>query len=80
MGLPCVVDRLIQQALLQQLTPMFDPLSRTKVTTSVRAEALGQSIETAGSHVIAVTVGACNSIWKFFGRVNDDVLMAHVAQ
>jgi RNA-directed DNA polymerase len=26
MGIRCVVDRLIQQVLLQQLTPIFDPL------------------------------------------------------
>ncbi len=26
LGIPSVVDRLIQQALLQQLTPIFDPL------------------------------------------------------
>jgi retron-type reverse transcriptase len=40
LGIPTVVDRLIQQALQQQLTLIFDPLFRTTATVFVRAKAL----------------------------------------
>jgi hypothetical protein len=39
LGIPTVVDRFIQQALLQVLQPMFDPASQSIATASGRAEA-----------------------------------------
>jgi len=35
LGIPCVVDRLILQALLQQLMPIFDPLFSADVVIRI---------------------------------------------
>jgi len=79
LGIPCVVDRLIQQALLQQLTPIFDPLFSDYSYGFRPGRSAHQAIETARVHV------ATGHRWcveldleKFFDRVNHDILMAHV--
>ncbi len=53
LGIPCVVDRLIQQALLQQLTPIFDPLFSDYSYGFRPGRSAHQSIETARAHVAA---------------------------
>ena len=58
LGIPCVVDRLIQLALLQQLTPIFDPLFRTTATAFVRTEALTTPSKQPVPMWRRVTVGA----------------------
>ncbi len=81
LGIPSVVDRLIQQALLQQLTPIFDPLFSDYSYGFRPGRSAHQAIETARAHVVA---GHCwcveLDLEKFFDRVNHDVLMAHVAR
>jgi len=79
LGIPSVVDRLIQQALLQQLTPIFDPLFSGYSYGFRPGRSAHQAIETARAHV------AMGHRWcveldleKFFDRVNHDVLMARV--
>ncbi|MEB0009925.1 reverse transcriptase domain-containing protein, partial [Pseudomonas sp. RTB2] len=47
LGIPCVVDRLIQQALLQQLTPIFDPLFSDYSYGFRPGRSAHQAIETA---------------------------------
>lgn len=79
LGIPCVVDRLIQQALLQQLTPIFDPLFSDHSYGFRPGRGAHQAIETARAHVAAGYRWCVElDLEKFFDRVNHDVLMAHI--
>jgi RNA-directed DNA polymerase len=79
LGIPCVVDRLIQQALLQQLTPIFDPLFSDYSYGFRPGRSAHQAIETARDHVAAGHRWCVElDLEKFFDRVNHDVLMAYV--
>ncbi|QXH97857.1 group II intron reverse transcriptase/maturase [Pseudomonas monsensis] len=81
LGIPCVVDRLIQQALLQQLTPTFDPLFSDYSYGFRPGRSAHHAIETARDHVAAGHRWCVElDLEKFFDRVNHDVLMAHVAR
>ncbi|MBH8613766.1 hypothetical protein I4N56_024825, partial [Pseudomonas mohnii] len=81
LGIPNVVDRLIQQALLQQLTPIFDPLFSDYSYGFRPGRSAHQAIETARDHVAAGHRWCVElDLEKFFDRVNHDVLMAHVAR
>ncbi|MHC8386351.1 group II intron reverse transcriptase/maturase [Pseudomonas sp. LB3P14] len=81
LGIPCVVDRLIQQALLQQLTPIFDPLFSDYSYGFRPGRNAHQAIETARSHVAAGHRWCVElDLEKFIDWVNHDVLMAHVAR
>lgn len=81
LGIPTVLDRLIQQALSQILTPIFDPEFSTsshgfrpgrRAHDAVKA-ARGY-IEEGYAWVVDVDLAQC------FDRVNHDVLMARVAR
>lgn len=79
LGIPTVVDRLIQQALLQQLTPIFDPLFSDYSYGFRPGRSAHQAIETARAHVAAGYRWCVElDLEKFFDRVNHDILMAHV--
>ena len=53
LGIPSVVDRLIQQALQQQLTPIFDPLFSDYSYGFRPGKSAHQAVEMARSHVSA---------------------------
>ena len=53
LGIPTALDRLIQQALLQQLTPIFDPLFSDYNYGFRPGRSAHQAIETARDHVAA---------------------------
>ena len=79
LGIPSVVDRLIQQALLQQLTSIFDPLFSDYSYGFRPNRSAHQAVETARSHVAAGHRWCVElDLEKFFDRVNHDVLMAHI--
>ena len=79
LGIPSVVDRLIQQALLQQLTPIFDPLFSDYSYGFRPGRSAHQAIETARAHVVAGHRWCVElDLEKFFDRVNHDILMACV--
>ncbi|WP_448091579.1 group II intron reverse transcriptase/maturase [Pseudomonas lini] len=79
LGIPSVVDRLIQQALLQQLTPIFDPLFSDFSYGFRPGRSAHQAIETAQGHVAAGHRWCVElDLEKFFDRVNHDVLMAYI--
>ncbi|QGA48339.1 group II intron reverse transcriptase/maturase [Pseudomonas brassicacearum] len=74
LGIPNVVDRLIQQALLQQLTPIFDPLFSDYSYGFRPGRSAHQAIETARTHVAAGHRWCVElDLEKFFDRVNHDV-------
>jgi RNA-directed DNA polymerase len=81
LGVPCVVDRVIQQAILQFHPPIFDPgFSESSYGSRPKRSAHGaiqqvKSIVKAG-YRIAVDL----DLEKFFDTVNHDVLMSRVAQ
>src|SRR5215831_14857723 len=80
LGVPCVVDRLIQQALLQVLQKRWDPtFSRHSYgfrpgRSAHQAVAQAQQYIAAGYNVVVDL-----DLEKFFDRVNHDSLMARVA-
>ncbi|MBC3208224.1 group II intron reverse transcriptase/maturase [Pseudomonas sp. SWRI111] len=79
LGIPGVVDRLIQQALLQQLTPIFDPLFSDYSYGFRPGKSAHQAIETARTHVAAGYRWCVElDLEKFFDRVNHDILMAYI--
>src|SRR5712671_3366086 len=80
LGVPCVVDRLIQQALLQVLQERWDPtFSRHSYgfrpgRSAHQAVAQAQRYIAAGYNVVVDL-----DLEKFFDQVNHDSLMARVA-
>ena len=81
LGIPTVLDRLIQQALLQVLTPILDP-HFSAYSYGYRPgrnahDAVRQArayVRDGASWVVDVDVD------RFFDRVNHDMLMARVAR
>ncbi|CAI8735508.1 RNA-directed DNA polymerase [Pseudomonas sp. IT-196MI5] len=79
LSIPSVVDRLIQQALLQQLTPIFDPLFSDYSYGFRPGRSAHQTIETARNQVAAGHRWCVElDLEKFFDRVNHDILMAMI--
>ncbi len=81
LGIPTVLDRLIQQALLQVLQPIFDPTFSDSSYGFRPGRGAHQALLKAREHV------ACGRRWvvdmdleKFFDRVNHDILMSRVAR
>jgi len=81
LGIPTVLDRLIQQALHQVLTPMFDP-DFSKSSYGFRpGRSAHQAIVAARGHVTCGLRFVVDlDLEKFFDRVNHDVLMARVGR
>ena len=81
LGIPTVVDRLIQQALLQVLQPIIDPgFSEHSYGFRPGRSAHG-AVRQAMSHVQAgYRVVVDVDLEKFFDRVNHDILMDRLAK
>ncbi len=81
LGIPTVLDRMIQQAILQVLTPIFDP-HFSNSSYGYRPERCGQdAVKAAQGYVGAGYRFVVDlDLEKFFDRVNHDVLMARVAR
>ena len=81
LGIPTVIDRLVQQALLQVLEPLFAPtFSESSFGFRPKRNA-HQALKQAYEYVregrsIVVDL----DLEKFFDRVNHDLLMARVAR
>ena len=81
LGIPNIVDRLIQQAIVQVLTPIFDPGFsessfgfRPKRSGHGAAKQVRRFIRRGYRHVADLDLS------KFFDRVQHDVLMSRVAR
>ena len=81
LGIPTVLDRLIQQALNQVLQPLFDPeFSRSSYGFRPGCNA-HQAVEAARGYVAEGKRWVVDlDLEKFFDRVNHDVLMARVVR
>jgi group II intron reverse transcriptase/maturase len=81
LGIPTVTDRLIQQALLQVLTPIFDPGFSSSSFGFRPGRSAHQAVKQAQGYIEAgyrYTVDL--DLEKFFDKVNHDILMARVAR
>lgn len=81
LGVPTALDRLVQQAIAQVLTPIFDPLFSEHSYGFRPGRGAHQAVRQARDYVAegyewAVAV----DLEKFFDRVNHDKLMARVAR
>ncbi len=81
LGIPNVLDRVIQQAILQVLTPVFDPGFsdsshgfRPRRSAHGAAKQVQRTIRRGYRHVVDMDLS------KFFDRVQHDVLMSRVAR
>lgn len=81
LGIPTVVDRLIQQAIVQVLEPIFDPTFSESSYGFRPNRSAHQALKKAQEYVregrdISVDI----DLEKFFDRVNHDVLMSRLAR
>jgi group II intron reverse transcriptase/maturase len=81
LGIPTVVDRLIQQALSQVLTPIFDP-DFSLYNYGFRPGKKGHDAVRQAREYIqqGYKVVVDTDLSRFFDRVNHDILMARVAR
>jgi RNA-directed DNA polymerase len=80
LGVPCVVDRLIQQALLQVLQKRWDPTFSKHSYGFRPGRSAHQAVAQAQQYIAAgYSVVVDLDLEKFFDRVNHDSLMARVA-
>jgi RNA-directed DNA polymerase len=81
LGIPTVVDRLVQQAILQVLDPLLDPTFSESSYGFRPGRSAHQALRKASEYVAegyAVVVDM--DLEKFFDRVNHDVLMGRLAR
>ena len=82
LGIPVVVDRLVQQAILQVLNPIFDPTFSNSSYGFREGRDAHMALEQARKYVaqegreFVVDL----DLEKFFDRVNHDILMSRIAR
>jgi group II intron reverse transcriptase/maturase len=81
LGIPTVVDRVIQQAILQVLDPIYDPtFSEHSYGFRPRRRA-HQAVKEAKRHIVEGYEWVVDlDLEKFFDRVNHDILMGRLAR
>ena len=81
LGIPTVVDRLVQQAILQVLDPLLDPTFSESSYGFRPGRSAHQALMKASEHVAeGHTTVVDVDLEKFFDRVNHDVLMGRLAR
>ena len=81
LGIPTVIDRVIQQALLQRLQPQWDPTFSEHSYGFRPGRSAHQAVAQAQAYVIEGYWFVVDlDLAKFFDRVNHDRLMAAVAE
>ena len=81
LGIPTVIDRLVQQALLQVLQPHFDPTFSVWSFGFRPGRSAQQAVKAAWAHIASGKRWVVDmDLEKFFDRVNHDVLMARLAR
>jgi RNA-directed DNA polymerase len=80
LGIPTVIDRVIQQAILQRLQPLWDPTFSESSYGFRPNRSAHEAVRTAQAYVIEGYRFVVDiDLAKFFDRVNHDRLMARVA-
>jgi RNA-directed DNA polymerase len=81
LGIPTVIDRVIQQAIAQVLTPIFDPdFSESSFGFRPGRSAHGALRQVQGHIKAGYRVAVDLDLAKFFDNVQHDILMARVAR
>jgi RNA-directed DNA polymerase len=81
LGIPTVVDRIIQQAIAQVLGPLFDPDFSASSFGFRPGRSAHQAVKQIQGYIKAgYRVAVDMDLAKFFDRVNHDALMARVAR
>ncbi|WGV62275.1 group II intron reverse transcriptase/maturase [Brevibacillus brevis] len=81
LGIPTVIDRLIQQAILQVLTPIFDPHFSESSFGFRPNRSAHDAMRQAQSYISeGYRFVVDMDLEKFFDRVNHDILMSRVAR
>jgi RNA-directed DNA polymerase len=81
LGIPTVIDRVIQQAIAQVLTPIFDPLFSESSFGFRPGRSAHGALRQVQSHIKARhRVAVDLDLAKFFDHVQHDVLMARVGR
>jgi len=81
LGIPTVLDRFLQQALLQVLSPICDPTFSDASFGFRPKRSTHQAVRCARAHIAAGYRWVVDlDLEKFFDRVNHDVLMTRVAR
>ncbi len=81
LGVPTVVDRLIQQALHQAMQPLFEPIFSDSSYGFRPGRSARQAVGKAAQYIRGGKRWVVDmDLEKFFDRVNHDVLMARVAR
>src|SRR5271167_931793 len=80
LGIPTVIDRVIQQAILQRLQPLWDPTFSEHAYGFRPGRSAHQAVAQAQAHVIEGHRFVVDiDLAKFFDRVHHDRLMAAIA-
>ncbi len=81
LGIPTVVDRLVQQAILQVLEPILDPTFSASSFGFRSGRGAHDALAQASRYVAeGRTIVVDMDLEKFFDRVNHDILMARLAR
>ena len=81
LGIPTVIDRLVQQAILQVLQPILDPGFSGSSFGFRPGRSAHDALAQAGEYVAeGYGIVADLDLEKFFDRVNHDILMARLAR
>jgi RNA-directed DNA polymerase len=81
LGIPCVLDRFIQQALMQVLQPIFEPTFSEFSYGFRPGRSAHQAVALAQTYIGEGYLWVVDlDLEKFFDRVNHDILIARVAK
>lgn len=81
LGIPTVLDRFIQQAVLQVLTPIYDPTFSERSYGFRPGKDAHQAVQSAKEYIAEGYSWVVDlDIEKFFDRVNHDILMGRIAK
>lgn len=81
LGIPCVLDRFIQQALLQVLEPVFEPTFSAFSYGFRPGRSAHQAVTLAQTYIAEGYLWVVDlDLEKFFDRVNHDILLSRVAK
>jgi len=81
LGIPTVIDRLIQQAILQVLQPLIDPTFSDHSYGFRPGRSAHQAVSQMRDYVVEGRVWVVDiDLEKFFDRVNHDILMGRLAK
>lgn len=81
LGIPTVIDRLIQQAILQILTPIYDPTFSSSSYGFRPGRSAHQAVKQAQRYIMQGCEYVVDiDLEKFFDRVNHDIVMSKLTK